>query len=613
MKKWIVILFFLHLSLGLEAQVFNNAYNNYNHIFTTFTVGEDLYNYDGFGDVFIDDTVIYCYGWSTIPQTFLDTQKLAYTYFIKLNSFGDTLKTKEFLLNSNELSVVGAPLKTDVDEFITFGYTKGAYYSSEEKGIIIKHNSNLDILEIDSFDIYDSSEFDAAKYVNNKYYLLSQTDIDTSSDFNFDFNLIVLNDNDSILLNYNFGGPDTDLNTSFEVLDNGNIIISGVTRSFGAGDVDLYLLEIDSLGNTLWDQTYGFPGRDINSSNGLKILHNEIYLSGFTELIDGNFVGWLIKTDSLGNLLWEKKFDRGPLFDGFVSMDVASDGNILLAGSTHNYDIQGQDATGWLLKVDTSGNIIWERFPSMYDNQGNSDDYINRMKIDDNGYIYLSGYLIGGAIQTNGVFHANDAWLCKTDSCGFTANNPTEAMLVVDSIVNATVYISNLSEEYCTGHYMISNDNGIIDSLDVYAYSQWANGANPNQMQYTFQDTGAYEITLSVIGGDSTASYTVQFNIQDTASSIKPSSAWENSIHIFPNPAKDYLVIQNDFNNGNTSTNNMSCNIYTTTGQAIKSYELNPSLYQQRIFIDDIANGVYLLNFTADGLSVGNKRLSVVK
>ncbi|MEX0595629.1 MAG: hypothetical protein WD512_03940, partial [Candidatus Paceibacterota bacterium] len=153
-----------------------------------------------------------------------------------------------------------------------------------------------------------------------------------------------------------------------------------------------------------------------------------------------------------------------------------------------NYDTPNIPATGWLLKLDTLGEIIWERLVSRYNNQNNSSEYISDLKIDNNGWIYMSGYVIGGAIITNGVFHSNDAWLCKTDSCGFTTGAQPQALLTIDSVVGAQVYLSNLSEEYCIGNLAISvynsttGDTTLLDSLHVYAYSQFTNGTNPSRV-----------------------------------------------------------------------------------------------------------------------------------
>ncbi|MFT5829056.1 MAG: hypothetical protein ACI9AB_002025, partial [Urechidicola sp.] len=109
------------------------------------------------------------------------------------------------------------------------------------------------------------------------------------------------------------------------------------------------------------------------------------------------------------------------------------------------------------------------------------------------------------------------------------------------------MYISNLSEFYCSGYLVFSDGGGLLDSVSMYAYSEWTSGANPNQFQYAFPDTGLYGVSLSVTGGDRTDTYTVQISIQDTLSGISQSYNSNNDILVYPNPARGYIVIQTDF------------------------------------------------------------------
>ena len=82
-------------------------------------------------------------------------------------------------------------------------------------------------------------------------------------------------------------------------------------------------------------------------------LNNEFYISGLTE--NESDYG-LIKTDSIGNVIWNKKYG-GPLADHCFGMDMGDDGSIFLTGhtlsGTENWDT-------YTMKIDTSGNQIWE-------------------------------------------------------------------------------------------------------------------------------------------------------------------------------------------------------------------------------------------------------------
>jgi hypothetical protein len=230
------------------------------------------------------------------------------------------------------------------------------------------------------------------------------------------------------------------------------------------------------------------------------------------------------------------------------------------------------------------------------------------MILTEDGGILICGY------QSHDLPSLNDSWLIKFDSCGFTSDNPTVALFVIDSMIGFTAYISNLSEEYCIGEYTITDSAGnLLDSMSIYAYSKWTTGTNPHQMQYTFSDTGVFDISLSVVGGDVTDTYSLQINIQDTVSVMSHANLSNEVILVYPNPAKDYIIIQTDFKQSIIEDERLVCAVYSTTGSLIRSYDLNQRLFQQKLVLDDLVNGVYLLNFSVNGRSIGNKRLNVLK
>jgi hypothetical protein len=63
-----------------------------------------------------------------------------------------------------------------------------------------------------------------------------------------------------------YGGTRNDEGLSVQQTYDGGYIIAGYTSSFGAGDDDVYLIKVNSAGDTLWTRTYGGPGRDEGNS-----------------------------------------------------------------------------------------------------------------------------------------------------------------------------------------------------------------------------------------------------------------------------------------------------------------------------------------------------------
>src|ERR1044071_1179264 len=78
-----------------------------------------------------------------------------------------------------------------------------------------------------------------------------------------DFYLVRTNIYGDTVWTHAFGGTGDDATRSFrETYDDGFVIV-GTTKSFGAGDYDVYVVKTDAVGNLAWSRTYGGSGSDI--------------------------------------------------------------------------------------------------------------------------------------------------------------------------------------------------------------------------------------------------------------------------------------------------------------------------------------------------------------
>jgi hypothetical protein len=57
----------------------------------------------------------------------------------------------------------------------------------------------------------------------------------------------------------------------------------------------------------------------------------------------------------------------------------------------------------------------------------------------------------------------------------------------------------------------------------------------------------------------------------------------------------------------------MTLVLYNLNGKLVKTINLNPKLYQQKIEIDSLNNGVYFVKFSVNGEMIGAKKLVIAK
>jgi len=166
----------------------------------------------------------------------------------------------------------------------------------------------------------------------------------------------------------NFGGNSWDESFHlYQTSDNGYVIVGYKTLPGSVGE-NVWLIKTDSSGNILWDKTYGGDGHDKGKS--LCQTTDDGYIivgSKTTSTITWSSYGWLIKTDSFGDTLWTKTFSDDAEASSFNSVKQTIDGGYIIAGSI--YENNNQNI--WLIKTDSNGKTLWTR------NFGNTnyDDY----------------------------------------------------------------------------------------------------------------------------------------------------------------------------------------------------------------------------------------------
>jgi hypothetical protein len=239
--------------------------------------------------------------------------------------------------------------------------------------------------------------------------------------------------------------------------------------------------QIEFLGEVEWVKNFGGSGEETaqaiiaTSDGGYAIL-------GFSNSMDGDIVGkttavndyWLLKLDAAGNLEWNKTYG-GSKDDRGQSLAQTKDGGYILTGYAMSDDGDGSNNEGfhdnWILKLDVSGNIEWEK---SFGFSGHDHSY-DIIQTQDGGYFFI-GFLDITAARADGYDEkgqfltrhgVGEFWGTKIDAQGnvqwrnyFGGTNNDRAHAVVQSNDGGFV-MAGFSE---------SNDFDISDTKGSYDF-----------------------------------------------------------------------------------------------------------------------------------------------
>jgi len=201
-----------------------------------------------------------------------------------------------------------------------------------------------------------------------------------------------------------YGGTGYQEGYSVAQTSDGGYIIVGLTYSYGANGYDVYLIKTDSVGDTLWTKTYG--GADYDKGESVAQTSDRGYIiAGWTYSYGAGYTDvYLIKTDSLGDTLWTKTYG-GTGYDEGHSVAQTSDGGYIIAGRTDSFGAGYYDV--YFIKTDSLGDTLWTRTYG-----GTEDDHGQSVAQTSDG-----GYIIAGWTDSFGA-GSYDVYLIKTDSLG---------------------------------------------------------------------------------------------------------------------------------------------------------------------------------------------------
>jgi len=276
---------------------------------------------------------------------------------------------------------------------------------------------------------------------------------------NYDIYLIKINTSGETLWTKSVGGQATDYAHSLQTTSDGGYVVLAHTLSFGNGSMDFYLLKFDQKGDTLWTKTYGGAQSDWGSTVQQTRDGGFILVGDTKSFDDSNGDVYLIKTDVNGDILWTKTYGGGDYDRGYHVIQT-NDNGYIIAGVTKSFGAGDYDL--YIIKTDAAGDTLWTKTLGGTRSDG---AYFVQQTTD-------GGYIIAGNVVSIG-FGASDAYLVKLNSAGITlwtrffGGIKNDVASCVRQTADGGFVIVGSSESFTTGQgydvYLIkTNESGDI-------------------------------------------------------------------------------------------------------------------------------------------------------
>ncbi len=285
-------------------------------------------------------------------------------WMLKIDALGDTLWTKTYRTeyqHNGGYSII----EDSLGGFIVIGnYSKpiGGWHWNTNI-LFLNCNSQGDTISTKFFDytMFDYSSFVMPTQDNN--YLLSISN-----------HLLKLNPIGNIIWEKVHDG-----NLS-AITKNNEILLLGYDLQQG----HIPITKTDINGDTLWYKKIHL-GHD---SYGLSLLETDsekLYMTGFIEPLNRYPDPFLMKLNQQGDTLWTKIYQISG-DNRFFKIIPTNDNCFVLGGTDRTYNKEQYYSDLWIAKVDTLGTIIWDKKFGGHENEF----FVDIIQTDDLGYIILS-------------------------------------------------------------------------------------------------------------------------------------------------------------------------------------------------------------------------------
>jgi hypothetical protein len=456
---------------------------------------------------------------------------------------------------------------------------------------------------------YNPNVFSAMNFNNNEFYcaggfaknnnlltaFFSKVDLNTGE---IEDSSLIESDSLSIAFG-NLGGGFPEINQSFYYFG------SSKKDSTGTG----ILFKLNKSCDTIYtkqivDSNYENTFFYLTRGSGLKLL-GVGYVDYWDSLYNKRENRVLfIETDTLGNVIWKKTFGYAHSIVSVSTFKPSSEGGYYIIGTISKHE---QWMQNYLVKTDSLGNLLWQRiWGATYD-----DELFDIHELS-NGNLMLTGYtstdiLLPRACIT--IMNTN-ATQQISQQLHMSSSNAyvTFTRIFPNSVDTYDVWGNEQNGTIIRPFLLKLNSN--FDSIDFHYYSYWNEGFQPVNVlrdivrlpdsgyvacgfgwdQYSGQDAW-----LLRIDKDGCA------NVNCTPLNVTKNNA--NNFQIYPNPAHEILQVSSD----ETIKQCLFYDIYGKVIMTIDSFQGS-----RNIDVSNLSDGLYLLKIQFANGEERSKKISIV-
>jgi hypothetical protein len=205
------------------------------------------------------------------------------------------------------------------------------------------------------------------------------------------------------------------------VIQSDGIVMCGNSsdREFGiGGNLGVLLIKTDFYGEISWEKKHGLDYY-ARSYSMMETKNKELIIGGISKE-NRNTLGaaYLLKVSSSGNLIWEKTFSK-PDFERIIYSCVEANNGYVACGSSKAYDGNNIINSGiYIIKVNSNGDILWEYTYS----QDNLSEGKSIVVLDDGTFLIASNNVADckiavTKIDENGIFMWSQADVKGSGEC----------------------------------------------------------------------------------------------------------------------------------------------------------------------------------------------------